>query len=56
MVPWRAALTILMLTGCAAPGVPPASSVPAAGAVMATSPNFYNITRAVRVAPELTIE
>ena len=24
--------------------------------VMATSPNFYNITRAVRVAPELTIE
>ena len=24
--------------------------------VLATSPNFYNITRAVRVAPELTIE
>ena len=24
--------------------------------VPATSPNFYNITRAVRVAPELTIE
>ena len=24
--------------------------------VLATSPNFYNITRAVRVAPELTVE
>jgi len=24
--------------------------------VLATSPNFYNLTRAVRVAPELTIE
>jgi hypothetical protein len=36
MVPWRAALTILILTGCAAPGVPPASSVPAAGVVMPT--------------------
>ena len=24
--------------------------------VLATSPNFYNITQAVRVAPELTVE
>ncbi len=35
MLPWLAVLAVLMLTGCAGPGVPPASSDPAA-AVMPT--------------------